>query len=176
MVSLLLVVLSILCFITQADKSIIILSDPGYEFVPINSISLILTSTAVSSLRCGLACNQRIDCRTYDFDLPSGQCRLFEADLTTGSVVASPYKPQSIVGSVQISTDIYSLTYGQPCDQCAQSRYEVCYPNSTSCQCPMHTYWNGTTCAMQLFDNQSCSNADACRSDLNSTCVPCYVD
>jgi hypothetical protein len=177
MLLLLLVGLCLLYSTAQADQSLIILTDPGTEFVPINSIALILTLTAPSVANCGLQCNQLISCRTFDFDLVSGQCRLFDGDLTTGSIVVNSFKPQSYVGLVQVSPATYSPIDGQPCTACAQSRYETCDSNSPStCQCPPNTYWDQGMCLIQLFENQTCSNADACRADLNMTCVPCYTD
>ncbi len=169
--------LCLLCSTIQADQSFITLTDPGMEFVPVNSIELVLTLTASSVVNCGLQCNQLISCRTFDIDLVSGQCRLFDGDLTTGSVVVNPLKPQSYVGLVELTSDTYLPTHNQPCTACAESRYETCNSNSSStCQCPSNTYWDQTICRIQLFENESCSNADACRADFNLTCVPCYTD
>jgi hypothetical protein len=169
--------LCLLCSTIQADQSLITLTDPGTEFVPVNSIALIVTLTASSVAKCGLQCNQLISCRTFDIDLLSGQCRLFDADLTTGSIVANSLKPQSYVGLVQLTPDRYSSINGQPCTTCAESRYETCDSDSSStCQCPPNTYWDQAICRTQLFENATCSNADACRADFNLTCVPCYTD
>jgi hypothetical protein len=77
-----------------------------------------------------MACNQLTSCRTFDYDLVSQRCRLFEGDST----------------------------------------------NTSSCQCPLNTYWNGFVCALQLFENDPCEQSDACRLDLNLTCISpnCY--
>jgi hypothetical protein len=104
----------------------------------------------------------------------SKRCRLFEADTNTGSIIASS-SSSSMVGSVRIDPSLYVETHGQPCALCQQKRYDVCSVNTSSCQCPANTYWNGVVCALQLFTNQSCSQVDACRSDLNLTCsANCY--
>ena len=167
----------LLRFNTQADQSFVTLTDPGMEFIPMNSIALIVTLTTCSVTGCGLQCNQDIACRAFDFDLLSGQCRLFEADLTTGSIVVNLFKPQSYVGIIEVTPATYASTHGQPCTTCAESRYETCDSNSSSiCQCLVNTYWDKTICRIQLFENQICSNADACRADFNIMCAPCYID
>lgn len=174
---LLLLDLCLLCSNTQADQSFLTLTDLGSEFIPMNSIVLILTLTVPSVTDCGLQCNQRMSCRTFDFDLGSSQCRLFEADLTTGSIVMNSLKPQSYVGLVQLSSSTYSSTHDQSCTVCAESRYETCDSNlSSTCQCPPNTYWDQTICRIQLFESQTCSHVDACRADFNTICEPCYTD
>jgi hypothetical protein len=165
-----------LLFLIQSsmqDNSVSDMSGMGREFVPIdNSHPPLLTFTAKRSLYCSLECNKRIDCRTFDFDGQSRQCRLWDGDMTTGSSVLSPSKPQSSVGTIRLSPSIYANTHNQPCDKCAQSRYETCDVNNNTCQCPSNTFWNGSMCLSQLFQNQTCSQVDTCRSDLNLTCQP----
>ncbi|CAF1430910.1 unnamed protein product [Adineta steineri] len=121
---------------------------------------------------CSAECNKRITCRTFDFDADSLQCRLWEMDTTTGSIVASPSKPRSSVGSVQFSPSNYVNSHNQSCSHCDQSRYEICNVNSSTCQCPPFTYWNNGMCMTQLFQGQVCSNAFACRTDFNLSCQP----
>ncbi len=155
------------------DQSISDISSPGHEFVPIDSSHPpLLTFMAKKLLYCYLQCNQLAECRTFDFDSSSQQCRLWDGDLTTGSIAASPSKPQSVVGTIRLSSSNYVNINNQTCDACAQSRYETCDTNSNTCQCPSNTFWNGSMCLPQLFLNQTCSQADACRSDLNLTCQP----
>jgi hypothetical protein len=155
-------------------QSIMILSSMGLEFQPNNNIQLISTTTMQTRILCSVACNQLPSCRTFDYDLVSKRCRLFEGDSTTGSIISSS-SSTSLVGTVQISSDLYSSTYNQPCQACQQDRYEVCLTNTSTCGCPDHTYWNGLVCALQLFANDSCGQLDACRSDLNLTCITdCY--
>jgi hypothetical protein len=155
------------------DRSVSDISGLGEEFVPVdNSLPPLLTCTAKKLLYCHLECNKRADCRTFDYDADSRQCRLWDADMTTGSTVASPSKPQSSVGTIQLSPSLYVNIHNQSCDKCFQSRYETCDTNSSTCQCPLKSYWNGLMCSAQLFLNQTCSQGDMCRSDLNLTCQP----
>ncbi|CAF0976952.1 unnamed protein product [Adineta ricciae] len=154
-------------------QSVYDISNMGTEFIPMdNSFPPLLTFQAKSFIRCGLQCNIRIDCRVFDFDVDSQQCRLWGADLTAGTISLSSSKPRSSVGSVKLSPNIYANSHNQSCDKCFQSRYEICNMNSSTCQCPSNTFWNGLVCQSQLFQNQICAQADACRSDLNLTCQP----
>jgi hypothetical protein len=99
---------------------------------------------------------------------------LFEGDSTTGSIISSS-SSTSVVGTVRISSTLYSSIYNQPCQACQQNRYEVCSTNTSTCQCPSHTYWNGSVCALQLFENEICGQLNSCRSDLNLSCLTdCY--
>jgi hypothetical protein len=158
---------------TKQDRSVSSISSSGREFVPfISSYPALLTFTTKKQLYCSMECNKRVDCRTFDFDSNSGQCRLWDGDTTTGSIVSSPSKPQSVVGSIQLSSSIYANIYNQSCTACAQSRYLVCNVNTNTCQCPTKTFWNGSICSVQLLANQTCSRVDACRSDFNLTCQP----
>jgi hypothetical protein len=158
---------------SKQDRSVSSISGLGKQFVPFDSsYPPLLTFTAKKLLYCSLECNQRIDCRTFDFDSNSGQCRLWDVDMTTGSIVASPSKPQSVVGSIQLSPSIYANIYNQSCNACTQSRYLTCNASSNTCQCPPKTFWNGLICSVQLLSNQTCLQADVCRSDLNLTCQP----
>ena len=155
------------------DKSVSGISGMGWEFLPAdNSLPPLFTCTTKRLLYCNLECNKRIDCRTFDYDEDSRQCRLWDADTTTGFIVASSTKPRSSVGSIKLSPSIYADIHNQSCDKCAQSRYEMCDTNSNTYQCPSKTFWNGSMCSAQLLRNQICTRVDACRSDLNLTCEP----
>ena len=159
--------------LTIHDRSVSDITDLGREFIPVDSsLPPLVTFTAKKMLYCTLECNKRIDCRTFDYDRNSQQCRLWDADMSTGSVVASPSKPQSSVGTIRFSPSLYINSHNQSCDNCAQSRFEICDTNSSTCQCPPKTFWDGSMCLAQLLQNQLCSQADACRSDLNLTCQP----
>ncbi len=158
---------------TIQDQSKSYFSNFGLEFLAIdNSSSLISILTTKSRLFCSAECNKLIDCRTFDYDDDSKQCRIWNADLTTGSIVPSPSKPRSSVGTIQLSTKNYINSHNQSCDKCQYSRYEICDTITNTCQCPSKTYWNGSMCLTQLFQNQICTSAEACRSDLNLTCRP----
>ncbi|CAF2813417.1 unnamed protein product [Rotaria sp. Silwood2] len=146
----------------------------GLEYAPKKNIQLITTNTIQTKLLCAAVCNQLSSCRIFDYDLISKQCRLFEGDSTTGSIISSS-SSTSIVGIVRISSTFYSSVHDQYCQACQENRYEVCFTNAGKCQCPVNTYWNGLICALQLFENDTCTQRDACRSDLNLTCTTdCY--
>jgi hypothetical protein len=157
---------------THQDESIATLSDFGYTFAPIdNTVSPFLSLTQSTILRCHMQCNKQIACRTFDFDQDTGQCRLWSDDLTTGMIsLAVPSKPRSKVGTIQLTPYTYASTHNQPSDRCAQSRYEVCDPISSTCQCPSMTFWNGSMCLPQRYMNQSCATPNSCRLDRNLEC------
>jgi hypothetical protein len=173
----LLLFLIVVCLFTiqssRQDNSVSDITAMGWQFVPFDtSFPPIFTFTTTKQLYCSLECNERIDCRTFDYDADSRQCRLWDVDTTTGSIVASPTKPRSSVGTIRLSSSIYVNSHNQSCDKCVQSRYEICNTSSNTCQCPSKTYWNGSICLVQLLENQICSGVDVCRSDLNLTCQP----
>ena len=158
---------------SMEDRSVSDMSGLGREFAPLdNSLPPLLTITSKKFLYCYAECNKRTDCRTFDFDSSSRQCRLWDADLTTGSIVSSPLKPQSSVGTIRLSPHFYVNVYNQSCDKCTHSRYLTCDMNTNTCQCPPKTFWDGSICLAQLLRNQTCSKVDACRSDFNLTCQP----
>jgi hypothetical protein len=142
----------------------------GLEYLPRNPVQLLMQITAQNQISCVALCNLQPSCRTIDFDLTSRRCRLFEGDLTTGSVVPST-SPTSVVGLVIISPALF--VQGQPhtCQACRESRYEMCASNRSTCQCRPHTFWNNSTCVLQQLENSTCSQIDGCRADLNLTCV-----
>ncbi|CAF4233052.1 unnamed protein product [Rotaria sordida] len=77
----------------------------------------------------------------------------------------------SIVGSVILSASLYASMYNQSCSACQENRYQTCSSTTNTCQCPGNSYWNGSMCPLQLFQNAACSQIDACRSDLNLSCI-----
>jgi hypothetical protein len=157
---------------THQDQSIATLSDFGYIFASIDStVSPFLSLTEGTILRCHMQCNTQIACRTFDFDQDTGQCRLWSDDLTTGMMsLAVTSKPRSQVGIIELTPEIYASTHNQSCGKCAPSRYEVCDPISSTCQCPSMTFWNGNICLPQRYMNQSCATPDTCRPDRNLEC------
>ncbi|CAM4781377.1 unnamed protein product [Rotaria magnacalcarata] len=128
------------------------LSLQGHEFQPQYGVQLIFNKTAQSRLLCSAACSQNPSCRTFDYDSSSHHCRLFEADLTNGTILAMAFQ-MSLVGT------------------CQENRYQTCSSITNTCQCPGNSYWNGSMCPLQLFENAACSQIDACRSDLNLSCI-----
>jgi hypothetical protein len=146
----------------------------GLKYQPNNNAQLISTQSIQTKLLCSAACNQLSSCRILDYDSVSKQCRLFEGDSTTGSIIPSS-SSTSVVGTVRVSSNLYSSVHNQPCQSCQQNRYEVCSTNTSTCQCPPHTYWNGSVCVLQLFQNETCGQLNSCRSDLNLSCLTdCY--
>ncbi|CAF3725867.1 unnamed protein product [Adineta steineri] len=119
---------------------------------------------------CAFACNQQPSCHALDYDSASERCRLFEGDLTTGSIVSST-SATSIVGIVELFPSLFVKTHNQSCETCQDSRYEICSTTTNTCQCRSNSYWDGSICALQLFTNDTCSQIDSCRKDQNLTCV-----
>lgn len=147
---------------------------PGKYFLHRFSIQLLSVTTSRSVTKCAAKCGTLPHCRTFDFDPVSKQCRLFEADSTTGTTLAAA-SPTSVVGSSQITRDLYSATHNQACSASAQNRYAVCSSSTSTYQCSLRTYWDGEICRLQLFKNDTCTRTDGCRSDLNLTCAStCY--
>jgi len=160
------------------SRSYIRLSGWSKSFQPANSIELLETQSVSSLLQCGsgkiehfyyfykqimlhsLACNLNTQCRTFDYDSSSRVCRLFEGALETGYTVSAV--PTSRVGSVQYFS-IFFNAFQQPCSQCTENRYLTCLNNT--CQCPLHSFWNGSQCENQRYENESCLNDEWCRND-----------
>ena len=141
----------------------------GLEYQPNNNIQLLATSIASTKIQCSATCNRVSTCLILDYDTVSKQCRLFAGDLTSGSIISSS-SSTSLVGTVRISSILYSSLYNQSCQLCQQNRYQVCSVNTTTCQCPSRTYWTESICALQLLQNDPCSQSNMCRGDLNLTC------
>ncbi|CAF4623809.1 unnamed protein product, partial [Rotaria socialis] len=146
------------------------LSLQGHAFQPQYGVQLIFNNTAQSLLLCAATCSQNPPCRTFDYDSSSHRCRLFEADLVNGAIIAVASQT-SIVGSVILSASLYASMYNQSCSACQENRYQTCSSTTNRCQCPGNSYWNGSMCLLQLFENATCSQIDACRSDLNLSCI-----
>ena len=145
-------------------------SSPGQEFQLKLSNQLISSVTVRSRLMCAAQCNEYISCRTLDYDSNSRRCRLFEADLTTGSSISSA-SSSLVVGYVTLSMPLYAPIHDEPCSACQENRYQICSVNTSTCQCPLNAFWNGTICSLQLFQNATCNQVDACRPDLNLSCA-----
>lgn len=149
-------------------------SSTGLQYQPYSSIQLLSTTTARSKLVCSATCNQLSSCRIFDYDTVSKQCRSFEGDTTTGSIISSS-SPTSVVGTIRISSNLYSSMHNYSCQACQYNRYEICSTNTSTCKCPAHTYWTGSVCALQFFQNETCDLVNSCRSDLNLSCLlDCY--
>ncbi|CAF5224406.1 unnamed protein product, partial [Rotaria magnacalcarata] len=95
-------------------SSTLSLSLQGHEFQPQYGVQLIFNETAESVLLCAAICTQNPSCRIFDYDSSSHRCRLFEADLTNGAIIAVGSQ-MSIVGSVILSASLYASMYNQSC-------------------------------------------------------------
>lgn len=147
----------------------------GMKFQPRDPIELLGTFANVRSLlRCAMKCNQNRQCRTFDYDQASLVCRIFEGEISTGSILNNSVSlVSSRIGSIRYNTtdtlEQYS-SYNQTCNQCGigVNRYLQCINNT--CQCPPHTYWNGQICLNQVYNGSYCTSSPACRQDFNLTC------
>ncbi|CAF1143790.1 unnamed protein product [Adineta steineri] len=132
-------------------ESYIQLSQLSSQFQPANSIEQLETQSVSSFMQCGYICNRNIQCRTFDYDSSSTICRVFEGALDTGLII--PAASTSRVGFIKYSS-LYFIAINQPCTQCIESRYLTCSNNV--CQCPIHTFYNGSQCENQRYENASC--------------------
>ncbi|CAF1570649.1 unnamed protein product [Rotaria magnacalcarata] len=151
-------------------SSTLSLSLQGHEFQSQYDVQLIFNETAESLILCGATCSQNPSCRTFDYDSSSHRCRLFEVDLANGAIIAVASQT-SIVGSVILSASLYASIYNQSCSACRENRYQTCSSTTNTCQFPGNSFWNGSMCPLQLFENAACSQIDACRSDLDLSCI-----
>ena len=138
--------------IHSAHQSCMTLSSMGNEFQQQNNIDFIQSTTAYSTIFCADSYNRHRSRYVFDFDSSSSRCRLFRSDLTTGFIIPSS-SATSTVGLIQLSPVLFLLIHNQPCEICAKNRYELCYSNTSICQCPLRTYWNGSMCLLQLIEN-----------------------
>ncbi|CAF0748193.1 unnamed protein product [Adineta steineri] len=150
-------------------QSFINLSQLGLEFIPINENLLLLVDiNADSIIICSKICFSNTYCQTFNFNIQSKRCRLYEGDIdNTGSVIISQ-SIQLVVGTIKLTTDDF-IDYGRPCSFCENKPYLVCM-NST-CQCQSHSFYNGSICQSQKFLGGSCTNDIQCRNDVNLTCL-----
>ena len=139
---------------SQLFESSIELTAFGTAFQPRDVTELLETYSNIQRLvQCAVRCNQNRQCRTFDYDVSSLVCRLFEGDISTGTVlnisVPSPSRIASIRSNTTKALQQY-LSYNQSWEQCGMgiNRYLQC--NNNACQCPIHTYWTGRLCLNQL--------------------------
>lgn len=135
----------------------------GYEFRPVDiSKQLLDTTYASTRKRCARVCALTEGYRTFDFNSSiSDLCRLFEGDQTTGEIISSS-SLTSIVGSISITSSLFSAFGNTP--------YLLSNINNT-CQCRSYTYWDGTMCQLKQFTGASCTANNQCLTDLNLTCL-----
>jgi len=160
------------CVHSQNMGALFTLSNKGMQFLLMNPVQLLDTITSLSLTQCAFACIMLLrNCRTFEFDSSTLQCRLVEGDLTTGQIIPSTSSSYSIVGTINLIPELFA-DYGQPCSQCNDSPYFTCINNT--CQCAGHSYFDGFICKLQQFTGGECNLTNACRADLNLTCLQSF--
>jgi hypothetical protein len=155
-------------------ESTIRLTPLGRAFRARRSIELLNILVNVQSLTyCSMSCNQNPRCRTFDFDQSTRICRLFESELSTGTLLSNASLVSSRVGAVRYDTDRVIQTYKSLNRTCNESqlgyhRYLQC--SSHRIECPSLTFWNGQKCTNQFYSGSQCNNSNDCRVDLNLMC------
>ncbi|CAF1287301.1 unnamed protein product [Adineta steineri] len=165
-----LVVFVCLLFITNGfQPSQFTFSQAGYRFQPANNVELIFTfSNTRTSATCAIHCYQNILCRTFDFDSSSHQCRLFEGSVNTGTLISTVIT--TLVGWIEMDASMFTL-YNATSDQCINNRFLYSDPISGRCECPTHTFYDGSMCLNQRFAGDTCTSNSWCRTDLNINCI-----
>ena len=165
-------VILFLCIILTSkgfDPAKFTITKPGNRFQPADSVELLSVSSNVrSTMSCAILCYQDSLCRTFDFDSNSKQCRLFEGSFDTGS--HQPNFSSTVIGWIKINPSMFDL-YNATSDQCANSRFLDSAGLSRRCDCPIHTFWNGSMCLNQRFRGDFCLDNNWCRIDLSIHCV-----
>lgn len=127
------------------------------EFSPIDQqVPLLVNATAKSISTCATHCHQTKRCQLYEDDIH-----------TTGLVLPSRSSHYSCQSLMLLLKNL--LAYGQPCSFCHDHQYLRCL--SSTCQCQVHTYYNGSVCLSQKLAGSVCSSDTECRIDLNLTCA-----
>ncbi|CAF1471904.1 unnamed protein product, partial [Adineta steineri] len=161
---------SLKCEKTSSNRqSFIDLSQLGLEFIPVDENLLLLVDINADSIMiCSKICFSNIYCRTFNFNIQSKRCRLYEGDIeNTGSIINSQ-SIQSVVGTIKLTIDDF-IDYGRPCSFCENKPYLICM--NFTCQCQSHSFFNGSMCQSQKFIEGLCTNDIQCRNDINLTCL-----
>ena len=160
----------------QNFQSLIVVANTGSQYSPIRLAAQLISTNPTDSVRsCVAACNNNILCRVFDYGVNHArECRLFEGDTENLGTIIPSTSPTSIVGTVNISPDLFAAR-GQQCSSaCPQNRYLRCNAGST-CDCIAHTYWHSgrSMCLAQSpVLGASCSlGLNNCREDLHYTCL-----
>jgi hypothetical protein len=159
-----------LILVTNAFQQVYFtLTTLGNQFQPANSVELLTISFNTRTiLSCAILCYRNNQCRTFDFDSNSQECRLFEGSLDTGILLS--VSPSTIVGWINIDQSLYYF-YNASNDKCLNNRFLDTNSLSGLCQCPIHQFWNGSMCLNQRYHGQLCQNDNWCRTDLTINCV-----
>ena len=149
------------------------MSQPGHRFQPAKNVEFLSISTNVrSTISCAMICYRHSLCRTFDFDSTSKGCRLFEGSFDTGSL--RPNFSSTVVGWINIDPSMFSL-YNAISSQCADNRFLNSTTLSGLCECPIHTFWNGSMCLNQRYAGGNCSGTNWCRTDLWLNCTSSFA-
>jgi hypothetical protein len=122
----------IICYLTvillpkvcsTVSQSHFMLSNIGLEFSPFDEGALLLLETNSNSVSiCSQKCYMMARCRTFNFDIQTKLCRLYEGDVDCTGLIVPSLSPQSICGSIQLMGNDFA-NYGRPCSCCENSRY-----------------------------------------------------
>jgi hypothetical protein len=146
-----------------------ILSTSGNLFEPINSVELLSSSSNINRIASyAMLCYRNSQCRTFDFDSISHQCRLFEGSVDTGTLLSS--LSTNVVGWLNMNPSLFNL-YGASSDQCVNNCLLYSNISSGLCECQIHTFWNGSMCVNQKFSGDACVDNSWCRTDLGINCT-----
>lgn len=143
------------------------LSDYGLQFSSYDQQAFLHSDIRKSVLACVQKCFTIIKCRTFNYDTVIRYCSLYEGDADTTGLVVPSYSSDSRYGYIQLTVKDF-INHGQSCSYCENHRYMTCI-NST-CQCQIHTYFDGSICRSQKLNGSGCSSDIECRSDMNLTC------
>lgn len=140
----------------------------GVSFLPADPIELLANVVSSSFFECATNCNTNPQCRTFVFNSVSGQCLLYEGEVSTGTVLFGNTSTFQM-GSIKYFPELYAC-YNKTSDQCRFDRYVTSGDPSGAGVCPKNTYWSGTMCLNQLYFGSPCTLYDSCRADMNLIC------
>ncbi|UJR11076.1 hypothetical protein I4U23_015258 [Adineta vaga] len=161
--------LNLILMINAFEPITFTLSPFGNQFQVAHTVELLTTSCNILTIiRCTTLCYRHIQCRTFDYDSTLKKCRLFEGSVDTGTLISA--SSSTIVGWIILKQSLYNF-YNATNNNCMNSRFLDNNIVSNLCQCPIHTFWNGSVCANQKYVGQGCVNDNCCRTDLNLTCI-----
>lgn len=160
--------LQVHCLFQQ--QSTIVLSSQGLEYSPNDQTTLLLFTIESRLLSfCAHKCLLITNCRIFNYDFQSRQCRLYGTDDDYSRSIINSSSTQSVVGSIQTTMEEFN-NYGRSCSFCLYSLQLKCI-NST-CQCQSHSYYDGSICRTQRLNGGECNDTIQCRNDLNLICLP----
>jgi hypothetical protein len=144
------------------------LSTLGIGFQSANTIEDLSTFFFVRSVTsCAALCLRDIRCRTFEFDVQSQSCRLFEGSVDTGSLLSAA--STTLVGWINVDPSTFEW-YNGSSDQCVDHRFLSSDNPSGLCRCFMNTFWDGSMCVNQKYSGDVCVDTHWCRSDLALGC------